>query len=478
MKPLGQIAKWTVLVFLLAGVAVAAQAEVGVLLNEALHTGASRWTGAGHTAVYVSGVCADSPVSLRPCRKGENGVVLTNYSSFDEDSSYEWNAVPLNLYLYGVEDERDRTLYATPTVRWVLEERYRERYLGGICHGPCATRPGALWRESIGTTFDRDIYMFVARTTPEQDRALIARLMQAPNVNRYNAMRNNCADFVSLVLNSYYPGAARPDRVNDFGMTSPKAIAKSFARYGARHPETGFHVVRYSQIPGEFRPSADNRKGTEELWRANKWRVPFPFVAPVAAASYLLSGRFNPEKELQQRPTAEATRLMAELRQTKRNGNAPLAAALEKKLQAERASALGTDAVWREYAEKLRQRKEEAAESGALAMDRARGNPEAAILPQKWITTEPGGGLWLVPRDGHGPKIGLSESTLLEGPSDVRQGYVLALARVDAELRRKPKNRATLGFFRRDWAEMEKLRLESLSMQPIRRAENASGEAQ
>jgi hypothetical protein len=37
-------------------------------------------------------------------------------------------------------------------------------------------------------------------------------------------------------------------------------------------------------------------------------------------------------------------------------------------------------------------------------------------------------------------------------------GYLLALSRVDAELRKKPKNRETLEFFRKDWELMERLR--------------------
>jgi hypothetical protein len=36
--------------------------------------------------------------------------------------------------------------------------------------------------------------------------------------------------------------------------------------------------------------------------------------------------------------------------------------------------------------------------------------------------------------------------------------YLLALSRVDAELRKKMKNRETLGFFREDWGLMEQLR--------------------
>ena len=96
------------------------RADVGLMLNEALGDGASRWTGAGHASIYLSNICAATPVTVRPCEPGENGVVLTNYRDFGENRRYRWNAIPLNIYLYGVEDERERALYATPTVRWIL----------------------------------------------------------------------------------------------------------------------------------------------------------------------------------------------------------------------------------------------------------------------------------------------------------------------------------------------------------------------
>jgi hypothetical protein len=302
----------------------AMQASVGLMLDGALREGASKWTGAGHATVYLSGVCMDSPVLLRMCGPGENGVVLTNYKSFSEDRLYEWNAIPLNVYLYGVEDESARPLYASATVRWMLGERFREKYLGSLCTGSCATDPSALWRESVAASFIREIYMFTLKTTSEQDRALIEKFNRAGNVSHFRGMTYNCADFTAMVVNTYFPGAAKADHINDFGMTSPKAIAKSCAHYGKKHPELGFHVVRFSQIPGEFKSSKDNRKGTEELYRANRWRVPLAVLTPyelgALASSYMLTGKFNPERELLRRPTDEVVGLEAALRQARAKG--------------------------------------------------------------------------------------------------------------------------------------------------------------
>src|ERR1700740_3363029 len=79
-------------------------ADVGVILNETLNESVARVTASGHTAVYFSRICPDSPVRLRLCRPGENGSVMSNYINLGEDERYEWNIAPFNLYVYGVED--------------------------------------------------------------------------------------------------------------------------------------------------------------------------------------------------------------------------------------------------------------------------------------------------------------------------------------------------------------------------------------
>jgi hypothetical protein len=50
-----------------------AYGDVGVVLNESLDTSVARITGSGHSAVYLSNICAESPVKMRLCRPGEQG---------------------------------------------------------------------------------------------------------------------------------------------------------------------------------------------------------------------------------------------------------------------------------------------------------------------------------------------------------------------------------------------------------------------
>src|SRR5204862_478236 len=143
--------------------------DVGIVLNESLDTSVDRISGTGHSAVYFSGICPESPVRLRLCREDENGSVMSNYINIGEDQPFEWNIVPLNIYLYGVEDPRFRPLFGSFKLKHLLEERYRAKYLAGYCDRQgCSTSYKAEWREMVAATLIRSMYIFVIDTTVEQ----------------------------------------------------------------------------------------------------------------------------------------------------------------------------------------------------------------------------------------------------------------------------------------------------------------------
>jgi hypothetical protein len=56
---------------------------------------------------------------------------MSTYINIGEDRSVEWNIVPLNIYLYGVEDPRNRPIFGSFKIKHALEERYRGTYLSG-----------------------------------------------------------------------------------------------------------------------------------------------------------------------------------------------------------------------------------------------------------------------------------------------------------------------------------------------------------
>jgi hypothetical protein len=108
-------------------------------------------------------------------------------------------------------------------------------------------------------------------------------------------------------------------------MTSPKAIARSFTRYAKRHPEADFRVLHFAQVPGTIKRSSECRAGTEQLVRSKKLLVPMlifaDHVLPFVAASYILTGRFNPQRELEKHPTIEATEAEYQIKQARAANN-------------------------------------------------------------------------------------------------------------------------------------------------------------
>src|SRR6202453_200659 len=148
---------------LVCALASSAFADAGIILNESLDTSVARITGSGHSDVYLSNICPDdSPVKMRLCRPGEQGSVISNYTTLGEDQPYEWNIVPLSVYLYGVEDPQNRPLFGSQKIKHALEERYRVNFLSGYCDSSsCRAGNKAEWREMVGATLERSIYIFV-----------------------------------------------------------------------------------------------------------------------------------------------------------------------------------------------------------------------------------------------------------------------------------------------------------------------------
>src|SRR5579863_6376598 len=101
------------------------------------------FTATGHAAVYLSGVCAETPVRLRPCAAGELGIVISRY---DGVGSYDWVAVPLIPYLYAVEQPADIPLFVDPKMVLFLRDQYRRKYLESVAPDKSnGETPGGNW---------------------------------------------------------------------------------------------------------------------------------------------------------------------------------------------------------------------------------------------------------------------------------------------------------------------------------------------
>lgn len=287
-----------ILMLTLAGSALASASAT--LLLEEPYGKLGFFTATGHAAVYLSGVCAETPLVLRPCQPGETGVVISRY---DAVGGHDWIAIPLIPYLYAVERPEDIPLFADAKMTAFLRDRYRRQYLEQIA--PDAKNggaPGGNWYELVGSSYDRAMYGFEIETTPQQDAALIRKLNSSPNISHFHLVSRNCADFAKKIINFYYPRSLHRSIVADAGITTPKQLAKLMIKYGAHHPDLEFSRIVISQVPGSMPRSSTVHGVVDAFFTSKKYIVPSAVVSPIfagcVAAVYVGTGaeRFDPAR--------------------------------------------------------------------------------------------------------------------------------------------------------------------------------------
>ncbi len=284
---------------LILGCASFARASATLLLEEP-YGKLGFFTATGHVAVYLSGVCADTPLVLRRCAPGETGIVLARYNGV---AGYDWIAIPLIPYLYAVERPEDVPLFANAKMVSFLRDRYRRNYLEDIApDSKNGQAPGGNWYELVGTSYDRTVYGFEIETTPKQDDALIQKLNSSANRSHFRTVSNNCADFAKDIINLYYPRSLHRSVVADAGITTPKQMAKMITKFSARHPELHSSRLVIAQVPGSMPRSSTVHGVVESFFTSKKYIVPSAVVSPIfagcVAAVYVGTGagHFEPAR--------------------------------------------------------------------------------------------------------------------------------------------------------------------------------------
>jgi hypothetical protein len=295
--------------FLFICYASLARAGVTLLLGEPYgHDGA--FAGTGHAAVYLSHVCATSPVMLRPCAPGESGIVLSRYLGI---GGYDWIAIPLVPYLYAVEEQENIPLFANEKVVAFLRDRYRRDHLESLIPDlPDGATPDGNWYELIGASYLRTIYSFELDSSPEQDAQVIRILNNQSNRQRWKLVTANCADFVRQILSLYYPHSVHRGIIGDLGVTTPKQLGRTFSRYSSRHRELQASNFVIPQVPGTIARSKRMKGVFEVMLTAKKYMWPIvlfhPYAASTAIAVYVQHWHFNPGKNA---PILDSTHQMA-----------------------------------------------------------------------------------------------------------------------------------------------------------------------
>jgi hypothetical protein len=381
------------------------------------------FTATGHAAVYLSGVCADTPVVLRPCSPGESGIVLSRY---DGVGRYDWVAIPLIPYLYAVEQPGDVPLFADAKMVAFLRDRYRRKYLEVVAPDVRdGETPGGNWYELVGSSYDRTIYGFEFETTAEEDAALIRKYNSAANRSHFRTVSNNCADFAKNVINFYHPKALRRSLVADVGITTPKQMAKRLVKFGEHHPEVQLSRIVFPQVPGSMPRSTVVHGVVESFFKSKKYIVPSAVVSPIfagcVAAVYVGSGsgRFDPARSallfnVNGEPEAPMGR---EDRRAYRKE-------LEHLLAANPADSSGMRAekIWRQLQSRA-----------ATGID------------------EQGRPVFRLKMDDKTVSMGATATNILTSNAPPKLVEELLLARLQAELRQKPANRLLQSEVERDW---------------------------
>ncbi len=253
----------------------------------------------GHAAVYLNHICMVTPTELRRCDPGELGVVISRYHEIHHD---DWIAMPIVPYLYAVDEARDvpKTIGKADAVR--MRGVYWAAHLQTLAPARAdGSPPKGEWTQLVGSSFDRKIHGFQADTTTAQDDRLIAYFNDRGDVGHFDLFFHNCADFSRVVLDIYFPHAIHRSFLADFGLTTPKQVAKSLVKYGKKNP--GIHLSAFTilQVPGTIARSHSVDGIAESLVKSKKYLLPLvvlqPEFAGALAVGYLSEGRFKLPKD-------------------------------------------------------------------------------------------------------------------------------------------------------------------------------------
>ncbi len=285
------------LILLFLATASALHASVALLVEEP-YGAFGHMNPTGHAAIYFSNICAESPIRLRACLPGEDGVVISRYRAI---GGYDWIAIPLIPYLYAVEEPDQLPANAdAPTIER-LRDTYRRTHLQAIVpDGPNGATPNGSWEELVGAAFIRRIYVFQIETSRDKDTELMEQLNSRPNETQFNLLFHNCADFSRHIINFYYPHALHRNLIADLGISTPKQMAKTLVHYSRKHSNLEISKFVIPQVPGSI-PRSENVHGVlESVVRSKKYAVPLlllhPFIGSSVAVAYVADGRFNPSR--------------------------------------------------------------------------------------------------------------------------------------------------------------------------------------
>lgn len=228
-------------------------------------------------------------------------------------------------------------------------------------------------------------------------------------------------------------------------------------------------MLHFSQLPGTIKRSTEPRSGTEQLYRSKKLLIPMVIFAdhelPVVAATYLITGRFNPEREFEQHATVEPVQLNASAPSPKTDSNSSNSHdALAPVEVHERDEVIGAPGEWEKYRKAFDTMVNQVVQDEIIPDRSYVGRIFKRLDSSGHPVADTDGGLWLEVSGLNGAadgaaKVGLSHNNIFAPGSDPHLAFELLLARVDAALKSPKHSRETMLEFKEDWALLEYARM-------------------
>ncbi len=438
------------------------QASLSLLVEEAIG-GAGEFSGSGHAAIYFSSICSESPAELRPCRTGEEGAVISTYPKLGTNNNRKWFAVPLTAFLYSVDTRSDKPIYGNGKIRRYLRDNYRAAHFANIVPSSAdGSVPPGRWSETLGGAINRDIYALTVKTTPQQDAKFLAEFAKLSKVNDFSTTYNNCADFARDTINAFFPGATHRDVLNDFTMTTPKAIARSFTRYASRRPELKFQITKYPQVDGAIRRSLNNRNFTEKALVSKKYFLSMAFtkpeLIPIMGIIYLTTGWYNLDSQYRKNIGEGIVDAGVDSQATDEwsadEGDADDSShkTPDQLRTKRRVDMFGKDELWVNYRKLFDPMLLRAVEAGFFRDSQEVKTFFKDLELQSAPDFDSNGRLILRVNDHGSPEtLGITKHNLLSPDHSRRLTYKLMLAKVNAVLRAPKRNRPSKSEFEEDW---------------------------
>ena len=296
---------------LAAFLAFSSRADVGVIIYESKGADVRR-TSTGHIALISTRLCPAGIDHLRLCGPGETpGAVLTRYANVAAGYENSLLVIPIKDHFTATRDaalvpalssggtleamqmeywdhylrpyfpplsqaryeemraeleafDAGRTFRRAITMDYLItllgphKKKYPTEPIAIIHPGTKELIPNGRWRESVGIQHMRSSIVVTAATTLEQEQRLI-ELTGAAGSQPFNALTNNCSDFIARGLTAVFGDTGfqtrpRPLHVADAWITTPLSVATDFVAF-AKRTKVPLDVLFVPMQAGTRRPS-------------------------------------------------------------------------------------------------------------------------------------------------------------------------------------------------------------------------------